>query len=142
MKLDSRHFRYAQKTSDYFVIIRLLSNRIRPCPKQAKCCIPETGTGTPYSSSANQRMRHLEYAGQVWSPWVIAIGIGDPGALSGVQEMVLRIVAGLKRQNQGFTKRCRPANSALVYEPKCEGRGVGVAAGSQPMSTAVHMEPK
>jgi hypothetical protein len=32
-------------------------------------------------------------------------------------------------------------NSALVYKPKSGGRGVGVA-GSQPMSTAVHMEPK
>jgi hypothetical protein len=30
-------------------------------------------------------------------------------------------------------------NSALVYEPKCGGAGV---AGPQPMSTAVHMEPK
>ncbi len=42
---------------------------------------------------------------------------------------------------QGVTKRCRLSlltNSALAYEPKCEG---GVA-GSQPMSTAVHMEPK
>jgi hypothetical protein len=37
------------------------------------------------------------------------------------------------------TKRCRLSwltNSALVYEPKCGGKG-GVA-GSQPMSTAVH----
>ncbi len=32
------------------------------------------------------------------------------------------------------------ADSALVYESKCGGKG-GVA-GSQPMSTAVHMEPK
>jgi hypothetical protein len=32
----------------------------------------------------------------------------------------------------------QPLISALVYEPKCGG---GVA-GSQPMSTAVHMEPK
>jgi hypothetical protein len=31
--------------------------------------------------------------------------------------------------------------SALVYEPKWRGRGWGIA-GSQPMSTAVHMEPK
>jgi hypothetical protein len=30
-------------------------------------------------------------------------------------------------------------NSALVYEPKCGGEGV---PRSQPMSTAVHMEPK
>ncbi len=45
---------------------------------------------------------------------------------------------------QGVTKRCRLSwltNSALVYEPKCGGGGGGVA-GSQPMSTAVHMEPK
>jgi hypothetical protein len=44
---------------------------------------------------------------------------------------------------QGVTKRCRLSwltNSALVYEPKCGG-GEGVA-GSQPMSAAVHMEPK
>jgi hypothetical protein len=32
------------------------------------------------------------------------------------------------------------ANSALVYEPKCGGRGA--IAGSQTMRTAVHMEPK
>jgi hypothetical protein len=40
---------------------------------------------------------------------------------------------------QGVIKRCCLSwltNSALVYEPKCEGRG-GVA-GSQSMSTAVH----
>jgi hypothetical protein len=44
---------------------------------------------------------------------------------------------------QGVTKGCRLSwltNSALVYEPKC--RGGGGVAGSQPMSTAVHMEPK
>jgi hypothetical protein len=44
---------------------------------------------------------------------------------------------------RGVTKRCRLSwltNSALVYhEPKCGGVGV---VGSQPMSTAVHMEPK
>jgi hypothetical protein len=37
--------------------------------------------------------------------------------------------------NQGVTKRCRLSwltNSALVYEPKCGGRGV--VAGSQAMS--------
>ncbi len=40
---------------------------------------------------------------------------------------------------QGVTKKRRLswlANSALVYEPKCGGMG------SQPMSTAVHMEHK
>ena len=45
---------------------------------------------------------------------------------------------------QGVTKRCRLTwltNSALVYEPKCEGEGGGVA-GSQPMRTAVYMKPK
>jgi hypothetical protein len=31
-------------------------------------------------------------------------------------------------------------NGALVYEPKYRGRRE--VAGSQPMSTAVHMEPK
>ncbi len=95
------------------------------------------GSSAPFLSSAKQHMRHLEYAGQAWSPLVIAI------ADTGVQEMALRIVVGLKRQNQGVTKRCRLSrltNSALVYEPKCGGR-VGVA-GSQPMSTAMHMEPK
>jgi hypothetical protein len=43
---------------------------------------------------------------------------------------------------QGVTKSCRLSwltNSAHVYEPKCGRRGV---AGSQSMSTAVHMEPK
>jgi hypothetical protein len=43
---------------------------------------------------------------------------------------------------QGVTKRCRLSwltNSALVYEPKCGAEGGG---GSQPMRTAVHMEPK
>ncbi len=33
-------------------------------------------------------------------------------------------------------------NSALVYEPKCRGGGGGCVAGSQPMSTVVHMKPK
>ncbi len=45
-------------------------------------------------------------------------------------------------QEQGVTKRCRLSwltNSALIYEPKCVGRG-GVA-GSQPVSTAVHRSP-
>jgi hypothetical protein len=44
----------------------------------------------------------------------------------------------------GVTKRCRLSwltNNALVYEPKCWVGGGGVA-GSQPMSTAVQMEPK
>ncbi len=44
---------------------------------------------------------------------------------------------------QGVTQRCRLSwltNSAPVYEPKCGGKGR--VAGSQPMSTAVHMEPK
>jgi hypothetical protein len=43
---------------------------------------------------------------------------------------------------QGFRKRCRLSlltNSALVYKPKCGGKG-GVA-GSRPMSTAVHRTP-
>ncbi len=43
---------------------------------------------------------------------------------------------------QGITKRCLLpglTNSALGYEPKCAGRE-GIA-GSQPRSTAVHMEP-
>jgi hypothetical protein len=33
-------------------------------------------------------------------------------------------------------------NSPLVYEPNCGGMGVGGGAGSQSMSTVVHMEPK
>jgi hypothetical protein len=45
---------------------------------------------------------------------------------------------------QGVTKRCRLSwltNSALVYEPKCGGRGV--VAWSQPMSTySCTQEPK
>ncbi len=43
--------------------------------------------------------------------------------------------------HQRFTKRCRLSwltNSALVYEPKCGGREE--MRGSQPMSTAVHVE--
>ncbi len=48
---------------------------------------------------------------------------------------------------QGITNRCRLSwltNSALFYEPKCGGMGVrgGGVAGSQPMSTAVHLGPK
>jgi hypothetical protein len=45
-------------------------------------------------------------------------------------------------EEQMVTKRCRLAwltNSALVYEPKCGGRGG--FAGSQPVSTAVHRSP-
>ncbi len=45
----------------------------------------------------------------------------------------------------GTTKGCRLSwltKSALVYEPKCVGGGGGGGvAGSQPMSSAVHMEP-
>ncbi len=47
-----------------------------------------------------------------------------------------------KTRNQGVTRRCRLScltNSALVYEPKCGGRGW--AAGSQPMSAALHRRP-
>jgi hypothetical protein len=47
--------------------------------------------------------------------------------------------------SRGITKRCRLSrltNSALVYEPKCRGGGGGVVAGSKPISTYVHMEPK
>ncbi len=51
-----------------------------------------------------------------------------------------------RRDNKrGVTERCRLSwltNSALVYESKCGGMGGGVIAGSQPMSTAVHKEPK
>jgi hypothetical protein len=46
-------------------------------------------------------------------------------------------------RRESTKQRCRLSwltNSALVYEPKCVGRG-GVA-GSQSMSTAVHMKPK
>ncbi len=57
---------------------------------------------------------------------------------------VVQILKMQLRLTQGVTtKRCRLSwltNSALAYEPKCGGRE-GVA-GSQPMSTAVHMEPK
>ncbi len=41
---------------------------------------------------------------------------------------------------QGVTKRCRLSlltNGALIYVSKCRGRGS--VAGSQPMSTAVHI---
>jgi hypothetical protein len=51
----------------------------------------------------------------------------------------------IKTKYQGVTKRCRLSwmtNSALVYEPKCRGVEGGGVAGSQPMGTAVHMEPK
>jgi hypothetical protein len=49
---------------------------------------------------------------------------------------------------QGVTKRCRLSwltNSALVYEPKCGGRGGGGelwGLSHMSTSTAVHMEPK
>ncbi len=46
------------------------------------------------------------------------------------------------RLKQGVTQRCRlswPTNSAFIYEPQCGGMGF---TGSQPMSTAVHTEPK
>ncbi len=44
--------------------------------------------------------------------------------------------------SQGITKICRLSwltNSALIYEPKCGGRGC--VAGSLPMSTSVHRSP-
>ncbi len=43
---------------------------------------------------------------------------------------------------QGASKRCPPlqTNSALAYEPKCEGRG-GAAGSQLPMNTAVHRSP-
>jgi hypothetical protein len=36
----------------------------------------------------------------------------------------------------------RLTNNPLVYEPKSGGEGGGGVAGSQQVSTAVHMEPK
>ncbi len=48
-----------------------------------------------------------------------------------------------KGRYHGVTKRCRLSwltNSALIYGPKRGGGGD--FAGSQPMSTSVHMEPK
>ncbi len=71
--------------------------------KASKIFSVDTGSSASFLSSAKQRMRHLEYAGQAWSPLVI--GIGDIGTLSGVQEMALRMVEGLKRQNQGVKKK-------------------------------------
>ncbi len=56
---------------------------------------------------------------------------------------VLKVLKVKNSHTQGVTKRCRLSwltNSALVYEPKCGGRGGGVA-GSQPISTAVHRSP-
>jgi hypothetical protein len=47
-----------------------------------------------------------------------------------------------EKSSQGVTKICRLSwltNSALVYEPKCGGRGR--VAGTQPMSTALHRSP-
>jgi hypothetical protein len=44
----------------------------------------------------------------------------------------------------GVTKRCRLSwlnNSALLYAPKCAGRGCCRVPGSQPMNTAVHRSP-
>jgi len=46
---------------------------------------------------------------------------------------------------QGVRKRCRLSwltNSALVYEPQPNLNAGEWVAGSLPMSTAVHMEPK
>jgi hypothetical protein len=43
---------------------------------------------------------------------------------------------------QGVTKTCRLSlltNSALVYESKCGGMGVGVVAGHKPIIKAVHI---
>jgi hypothetical protein len=53
------------------------------------------------------------------------------------------VAATTSSQGGGVTKRCRLfwlTNSTLVYDPKCGGGGGGVA-GSQPMSTALHMSP-
>jgi hypothetical protein len=55
----------------------------------------------------------------------------------------VRLSGDRRARAEGVTKRCRLSwltNSALVYESICGGRG-GVA-GSQPMSTSVHMVPK
>jgi hypothetical protein len=52
-----------------------------------------------------------------------------------------RLTLQVDTPGQEVTKRCRPSwltNSALVYEPKCGGRG---DEGSQPMSTAVNRNP-
>jgi hypothetical protein len=46
-----------------------------------------------------------------------------------------------EREDQEMSSILLMTNSALVYEPKCRGMG-GTVAGSKPMSTAVHMEPK
>jgi hypothetical protein len=64
--------------------------------------------------------------------------------ISRTKSLAFGIVEGISVvETQGVTKRCRLSwltNRALVYEPKC---GVtGGVAGSQPMSTAVHREPK
>jgi hypothetical protein len=83
------------------------------------------------------------------------VGIGlsfRPARLHRLAELIpelfksLKILAQAKLcLKQGCYKemRCRffwLTNSALVYEPKC--RGSCGLAGSHPMSTAVHMEPK
>ncbi len=52
------------------------------------------------------------------------------------------VLPKLVRCAQRVRKRCRLSwltNTALIYKPKCEGRGE--VAGSQPMSTAVHRSP-
>jgi hypothetical protein len=52
----------------------------------------------------------------------------------------------LKQCQAGSHKEISPIladqNSALVYEPKNAWGGPGGVAGSQPMSSPVHMEPK
>jgi hypothetical protein len=60
-----------------------------------------------------------------------------------LSDMHLTVWGGFVQFKQGITKRCRLSwltISALVYEPK--GQGDEGVARSQPMSTAVHIEPK
>jgi hypothetical protein len=59
--------------------------------------------------------------------------------------LVERMKWGSLPSDQGVTKRCRLSwltNSTLINEPKCGWGEGGGGAGSQLMSTAVHIKPK
>ncbi len=97
-------------------------------------CRHHRGTSKPYAKSSLQ-----DRNSSIWKrPFSGDAGVAGRGR-GGGQEASSGFLSGSVHLSQCWAGRCRLSwliNSALVFEPKCGGRG-GVA-GSQPMSTAVH----